>query len=224
MSNTIINIADPRVICIPIQECGEPLIDLKQQMEINYGPIPEDPATEFDYTKVRESVYKKLCLAQTQLPNGYKFRLYEGLRSHKIQKLLFDNIYKNNQQRYPQLTHDELFYETTKLISPVINLDGTKNIPAHGTGGAVDIEITTKDGALLDMGMAIADWLSVEPTLCQLAHEALSDQQRENRLLLKNVLENVGFINYPNEWWHYSYGDRYWAFTTNAQHAIYGLV
>jgi hypothetical protein len=21
-----------------------------------------------------------------------------------------------------------------------------------------------------------------------------------------------GFVNYPTEWWHFSYGDRYWAY------------
>jgi D-alanyl-D-alanine dipeptidase len=22
----------------------------------------------------------------------------------------------------------------------------------------------------------------------------------------------AGFVNYPPEWWHWSYGDKYWAF------------
>jgi hypothetical protein len=36
--------------------------------------------------------------------------------------------------------------------------------------------------------------------------------------------ENLGniIINYPTEWWHYSYGDRYWAYHQNQPHAIYG--
>jgi len=25
------------------------------------------------------------------------------------------------------------------------------------------------------------------------------------------VLEKVGFVNYPKEFWHWSYGDIYWA-------------
>jgi len=32
----------------------------------------------------------------------------------------------------------------------------------------------------------------------------------------------AGFVNYPSEWWHWSYGDRYWAFTTGPSHARYG--
>jgi hypothetical protein len=34
----------------------------------------------------------------------------------------------------------------------------------------------------------------------------------------------VGFVNYPTEWWHWSYGDRYWALATGAPAACYGPV
>jgi hypothetical protein len=33
---------------------------------------------------------------------------------------------------------------------------------------------------------------------------------------------SAGFINYSTEWWHWSYGDRYWALITKADSAIYG--
>jgi D-alanyl-D-alanine dipeptidase len=31
-------------------------------------------------------------------------------------------------------------------------------------------------------------------------------------------------VNYPTEWWHWSYGDRYWALMTGAPAALYGPV
>ncbi|MDG2329833.1 MAG: M15 family metallopeptidase, partial [Synechococcus sp. cluster2_bin.44] len=31
----------------------------------------------------------------------------------------------------------------------------------------------------------------------------------------------VGFIQHPNEWWHYSYGDQLWAWRSGAECAIY---
>nr|WP_249190190.1 M15 family metallopeptidase [Burkholderia sp. AU32357] len=37
-------------------------------------------------------------------------------------------------------------------------------------------------------------------------------------------LTRVGFTNYPSEWWHWSFGDRYWAVMQNESHAIYGPV
>jgi D-alanyl-D-alanine dipeptidase len=45
-----------------------------------------------------------------------------------------------------------------------------------------------------------------------------------HRALLCGVLSRVGFVNYPPEWWHWSYGDRYWAYVTGAGHATYGPV
>ncbi len=34
---------------------------------------------------------------------------------------------------------------------------------------------------------------------------ASKGDQLKNRLLLKNGLEKQGFVNYDNEWWHYTY-------------------
>ena len=29
---------------------------------------------------------------------------------------------------------------------------------------------------------------------------------------MSRALSTAGFVNYPTEYWHWSYGDRYWAF------------
>jgi hypothetical protein len=39
--------------------------------------------------------------------------------------------------------------------------------------------------------------------------------------LLREALAAVGMVNYPTEWWQWSYGDRYWALSTGAGHALY---
>ena len=44
----------------------------------------------------------------------------------------------------------------------------------------------------------------------------LSPNARANRARLAACLGAVGFVNYPTEWWHWSYGDRYWAFVDRA--------
>ncbi|SED95789.1 D-ala-D-ala dipeptidase [Streptomyces sp. TLI_105] len=36
------------------------------------------------------------------------------------------------------------------------------------------------------------------------------------------MLTSTGLVNYPTEWWHWSYGDRYWAPATGAATAPYG--
>lgn len=32
-----------------------------------------------------------------------------------------------------------------------------------------------------------------------------------NRRLLYNVMIDNDFTNYPNEWWHFDYGNQFWA-------------
>ncbi|MFB6962945.1 M15 family metallopeptidase [Streptomyces sp. NPDC056309] len=42
-------------------------------------------------------------------------------------------------------------------------------------------------------------------TLAHTLDPRIQGQQRANRLLLKGTLENLGFVNLAEEWWHYTY-------------------
>jgi len=44
-------------------------------------------------------------------------------------------------------------------------------------------------------------------TLSHTMDPRIQGEARDNRMLLKTTLENVGFTNYENEWWHYSLDD-----------------
>jgi D-alanyl-D-alanine dipeptidase len=220
----IIYIADPEILSIPIIECYEPLVDLKDFDDLTYGVPPECHLTAKNYTKVRKSVYDKLCIAQKMLPDGLKFRVYEGHRSLKVQQMLFDQEFNKISQIFPSWSYEEKFHETTRLVSPVTNLDGSINVPPHNTGAAIDIEIITESGELLDMGMTAHDWSKVNSELCMTHSKIISKEAQNNRKLLLTILEQQGFINYPNEWWHFSYGDRYWAYYQSDKQAIYGSI
>lgn len=219
----IIYAADPEILAVPIIECGEPLVDLKNYDELLYGPIPECELTADCYTKMRKTVFEKLCLAQKDLPRGWRFRLYEGYRSLKVQQMLFEQEQQLVVARFPLKNKAEQFYETTRLVSPVTNLDGSKNIPPHTTGAAIDIEIVLENGELIDMGMECKDWMAVLPDLCMTQSGLVSKEVQQNRNVLRDVLLAHDFVNYPTEWWHFSYGDRYWAYHKKAEHAIYGV-
>lgn len=43
-------------------------------------------------------------------------------------------------------------------------------------------------------------------------------------LILSGALRDVGFINYPGEYWHWSYGDRYWAHHVGEEFALYDTI
>lgn len=135
---------------ISIRESNEILIDLKEQTELTYGPPPDTPLTQKDYTKLRKTVYEKLCLAQKQLPNNWRFRVYEGgLRSLNVKNILFKEQCNNLKLKHSNKSEEELFKEASLLISPVRFFNGVPNVPPHSTGGAVDLEVTDQDGNLI---------------------------------------------------------------------------
>jgi len=207
---------------VPVAECGEPLVDVRREGGLPCGPPPERPETEPDYGWVRRTVYDKLPRVQAALPAGLRLRLYEGLRSLPIQRWLFDEEKARVRAAHPGLTDEQVHERATVLVSPPVHWDGTPNIPPHSTGGAVDIEIVDAQGRVIDFGMEVKDWIRVPAEFCETRHGQLTPEARANRLLLCTAMEREGFANYAREWWHYSFGDRYWAWLRGAPRAIYG--
>lgn len=227
MKKDIVLITDPRVLKINIEECYEEMIDLieikEEDKKILYGSSPEI-ADNKDYTKMRKSIYLKLLEVNRKLkPLGYEICLYECWRSISLQKMLFDNIYNRFKKDNPNWTHEEIFKKSTEGVSPVINLDGTINVPAHSTGGAIDVylvDINTKE--FIDMGPHPKE--PYDDKLSPTNSNEISEEAKKNRKLMTDVLREVGFVNYPTEYWHWSYGDRYWAYISKKEKAIYGSI
>ena len=208
-------------LSIPIAECGEPLVDLRGG-PLLYGPPPECPETAPDYCLLRAGVYQRLLRVQAALPSGLRLRLYEGLRSLAVQQLLFDQESARIAARQPGLTAQQVHEQACVLVSPPVLWDGTPNIPPHSTGGAVDIEIVDVSGAVIDFGMEASQWHSVPAAFCETLSPLPSPAAQANRALLAAAMQREGFANYTREWWHYSYGDRYWAVRTGQPLAFYG--
>jgi zinc D-Ala-D-Ala dipeptidase len=224
MQEKIVLIADPFILAIPISDNDEPLVDLRHQTEISYGPSPEIPHNT-DYTKTRQTVYEKLKQAQSSLPKGMRFCLYESYRSLALQEMLFDNRFEKVHTLHPNWTQEEIFQETTKLVSPVTNQDGTKNIPPHSTGGAIDIYLMNEAGQPIEMGIHPKDWMQdMDGSLSLTNSQKISVEAQHHRQVMRNALTPVGFVNYPTEYWHWSYGDRYWAYHQGQSAAIYGAI
>jgi D-alanyl-D-alanine dipeptidase len=217
-------IADPMILKIPIRDNHEELVDLTKQKEIIYGPSPEIK-NNTNYTFLRKTVYEKLKEANTQLPKGVYFCLYEGYRSFSLQKMLFEEQYQHVKLRHSDWPLTDIFNETTKLVSPVINQDGSKNIPPHATGAAIDVYLIDDNGKPLDMGIHPKDWMKdKEGRLSLTDSKNISKEAKTNRKIMSRVLTNVGFVNYPTEYWHWSYGDKYWAFVKKQPFALYGII
>jgi D-alanyl-D-alanine dipeptidase len=68
----------------------------------------------------------------------------------------------------------------------------------HSRGSTVDLTI---DG--LDMGKYFDFFGDISAT----AYANIPQAERDNRLLIKAVMEVHGFVNYAKEWWHYTLKD-----------------
>ncbi|MGW3998728.1 hypothetical protein ACWEF6_35010 [Amycolatopsis sp. NPDC004772] len=78
----------------------------------------------------------------------------------------------------------------------------------HPTGGAVDLTLSEVDEVVKPVPACCAD--PVGPP-----------QGRVGELLVP-ALVAAGLVNYPARWWHWSYGDRFWAWVSQAPRARYG--
>jgi D-alanyl-D-alanine dipeptidase len=92
---------------------------------------------------------------------------------------------------YPNLGKDKLLGE---YIAPV---------SGHSRGATVDLTLMRCDGAHctpLDMG---TDFDFFDPR-AHTGDTGVTAEQRANRERLLRAMASEGFVNYPQEWWHYS--------------------
>lgn len=206
---------------VPIRENGETLVDLRDQTLIAYNVsmISKNP----ECTKIRRSVYERLCAAQELLPCGLRLRLEVGLRSLNLQAKLFQLQHAKLKKQFPKMNEQDLFLETSKFVAPVTTWEGVINVPPHSTGGAIDIILIDSLGQPVDMGVDLNDPFQNKEAICTSA-TAISIEARYHRDLMSKVLLTVGFVNYSGEFWHWSYGDRRWAYITHAEYSIYGPI
>lgn len=162
---------------------------------------------------LRKSAADRLYLAASMLPDGYKLKIYDAWRSFDLQQELYET-YRNkiiHDFNLKNLTDSEKNAFISRFVSAP-NKDKTAP-PVHTTGGAVDLTITDKEGNELPMGTGFDAFTEKTDT----AYFEKNDDIiiRNNRRLLYYTMIKAGFTNLPSEWWHYDYGDRFWAFYTN---------
>lgn len=155
---------------------------------------------------VRKSVAKMLEKASIKLPSGYKFIIYDGYRNKKTQKRYFLNYLKKVKKQHPGWSGAKIKKEASKYVA------NPESFCPHLTGGAVDVSLA-KGKRQISMGGFIDK-----------KHKSITRKIKGNRKILALAMEQSGFVNYPLEWWHWSYGDMYWAAVKKKKYAIYGYV
>jgi D-alanyl-D-alanine dipeptidase len=166
---------------------------------------------------VRADLADRLRFAQQALPAGVRLRVLEGHRSVADQEAIIGRYRAELEAVRPDAGDAELHELTSRFVAPVA-------VAPHVAGAAVDLTLVTADGTELDMGTEVDATPEVSDGACYFAAGNISPAARENRATLARVLGGAGLVNYPTEWWHWSYGDRYWALMTGAPAARHGPV
>lgn len=183
-------------------DTNEPLTPLSDSRNVRVSPYYQalgiDGATRL--IQVRLSVAKRLEMAAANLPHGFSLVILDGWRSERLQRSI---------HAYFRSTMDS----STDPGKYAFDLDGgtrpdfpTDDAP-HRTGGAVDVCIACLDGSVWPMGSDFDEPTDRSRTA---AFEDADSVARLGRRMLHFVMLSAGFTNYPEEWWHYDYGNAFW--------------
>jgi D-alanyl-D-alanine dipeptidase len=209
----IITLSDPRVAATAVAECGEPLVDLRDGGRLRLDDRQADDAGSF--ARLRSGALQRLLRAQRLLPAGVRFLVVEGYRPPDLQRRYFEQYAATLRRAHPGAPRERIRELASAYISP-------PEVAPHVSGGAIDLTLCDAEGAELPMGTEVNATPEESEGACRTAAAGITAEARENRALLGGVLSAAGFVNYPTEWWHWSYGDRYWALLTGAPAARYG--
>lgn len=195
-------LSDPRVTTIPTLDRVEPLV----RLDASFGPAR---------ALVRAGLAARLAGAAAELPPGIRLRVVEGHRSAADQRAIVTSYAAELRLAHPGASDAELLALTSRYVAPL-------EVAPHVAGAAVDLTLVDVCGELLDLGTPIDATPEQSDGACYFAADGIGPDARAHRSLLARVLGGAGLVNYPTEWWHWSYGDRYWALVTGAGTALYG--
>ena len=202
-----------------ILECCEPMV--RSDQLIRHEPRYFEaglPGTS-SACWVREGILSALLQANKLLAPDLELVTFDGWRSLECQATIFDSFRKEIRADNPTLSEEEILQKTSVFASPP-RWDPTCP-PFHSTGAAIDMTLAWKNGPLLDLGTDFDDLTDLAGTA---AFEGSDHPARLSRRLLFWLLDQLGFENLSQEWWHFDRFGQLWAFQRPGTICRYGIV
>jgi D-alanyl-D-alanine dipeptidase len=172
-------------------------VDSTIQVDLRFSgtnnPLRKDAYGDFCNCYLQAPAADKLAKAQQLLRKrqpGYSLLLYDCLRPRSFQRTLYSLVEGTSYQHY--------------VANPTTG-------SMHNYGCAVDVTVVDSQGIELDMGTLYCDFGDlVQPRKEQtfLEQGKLTQQQLDNRLLLRTAMTEAGFRQLPIEWWHFDAFDK----------------
>ncbi|WP_434632782.1 M15 family metallopeptidase [Chromobacterium sp. CV08] len=214
----MLTLADPSLLDIPVAGHADPFVDLADYPDWAVDLSRSQIASRSPhFLKARRAVAERLRDAARRLPDGLRLYVKEAYRPLARQQRSYDEHLARLRERRPELDEAQLLREASLYVAPPA-------VAPHPTGAALDLTLIDAAGMELDMGCPFNADSEESGGACHTDSPGLSDQARANRAVLIRAMLDAGFVNYPSEWWHWSYGDRYWAAVSGAPAALYAVV
>ncbi len=213
---------DAKRVDIPVHDNGEALVDLKKLDQKSLPILFSSGTTAYgaqgDAFRLRAGAADRLFAAAEDLldrrSGAITFRITDAFRPIALQRKYYHEI--RNKLIMDGFEGDELKQRVAWVIAD------PDLIPPHVTGAAVDLTLAfVETGKDLNMSTQVDD---VENDKIYMWHPELTLEEKQNRMLLYEVLTSAGFVSCAGEWWHFSFGDQEWAWRTGNEYAVYGIV
>lgn len=200
---------------IKIKECNEPLIDIKKLCPDLVIDLGKQRMGKEKTAYLRKTVAEMICRTKKELPKGMTFIIGDAWRPQYVQQKIMKWFIKRFSKKYPDWPKVKIVKEVEKYVAPS---DG-KYTSGHMTGGAVDLRLW-KDGKKVPMKSSKLTYQENAKSF----QPKLPKHIQRNREIMFAALKKAGLSNYPKEYWHWSYGDIWWAKRNKKKIAIYGVV
>ena len=210
---------------IRIEDDGEPLVPLSRESFSFETPHPYlalgAPYGAWSPWFLRRSVQARLLEAQRLLSSGWRLHLLDAWRPLEVQAFMVEHTDALLRRTEPALDDEARRERVFSYWAPPSENPATP--PPHSTGAAVDLTLLGADGGVVNMGSPFdeptershPDWFAG-------ALDAHGSAAHANRVVLDQAMRAAGFVRHPQEWWHFSYGDRAWARENDLEVARYG--
>ena len=132
--------------------------------------------------------------ADTFREMGYRLKIFDAYRPQSAVK-----HFVRWSQDADDMKMQAEFYPEYKTKSRIVDEGYIARNSSHMRGSAVDLTLVDMDGNELDMGTCF-DYFGKRSWH---GAKGLTQEQEENRELLKKVMEENGFRPFEQEWWHY---------------------
>ena len=211
---------------IPIKECGEPLIPIPKELFSFFDPppymalgAPYEGATPWMLRKGILAALKRVQENLTSLRPGWKIMFFDAYRPNQVQAFMVDREFGIQAELaglHPKkLTDaDQEFLEKKVYRLFAMPSEDPNTPPPHSTGAAFDCTLSNEHGIEIDMGSPVDENSDRSyPNYFATSHSPIEKTAHANRIFLNELLSAEGFIRHHAEWWHFSQGDQYWAWT-----------